>query len=389
MRKHPVMQMVVVGAIVTAIGIPLALSVPWFPSQASSQAHNVDTLYDVLLIASVPMFAMVLTVVLFSVWKFRMKPGEELKDGPPIHGNTRLEVVWTAGPAILILSLCTYAYTVLHKDEKSKANEITVNVVGEQFTWLFSVPQGNGQAINTYQLYVQKDQPVVFKLTSRDVIHGFWVPSWREKLDVVPGITTTVRVTPTKTGTYQLVCSQLCGNGHSLMRGTIHVLTPAAYQAWRSQQKLTAPFGPSFGGAAGAPSPTGGTSTAASTTTAPAGGTSTTTAPTPTLSAAATAGKAVFTGASGCGSCHTLAAAGTTGTVGPNLGTQLAADCKRPASVTARGSGLTKCITTAIVSPYKFIPSGFQPNIMPATFSSSLTKTQIQDLVAFLSSVAK
>src|SRR6266513_2233788 len=109
--------MVVIGVIATAIGIPLALIIPWFPTDASKQASNVRTLYDVLLIASVPIFVLVETVVLFSVWKFRMRPGEELKDGPPIHGNTALEVIWTAVPAILIISLVTYAYTVLRSNE--------------------------------------------------------------------------------------------------------------------------------------------------------------------------------------------------------------------------------------------------------------------------------
>src|SRR5438105_8976375 len=118
--------MVVIGAIATAIGIPIALIIPWFPSEGSRQAGNVRTLYDVLLIASVPIFVLVETVVLFSVWKFRMRPGDEMKDGPPIHGNTRLEVVWTAVPAILIVALCTYAYTVLRSNEASKKDEMTV-----------------------------------------------------------------------------------------------------------------------------------------------------------------------------------------------------------------------------------------------------------------------
>src|SRR4051794_36031928 len=116
-------QMLLIGAIGVAIGIPLALIVPWFPSEGSHQAARIRTLYDVLLIASVPIFVLVLTVVLFSVWKFRMRPGQELKDGPPIHGNTRLEVVWTAMPAVLIIALCTYAYTVLRANEATKAGE--------------------------------------------------------------------------------------------------------------------------------------------------------------------------------------------------------------------------------------------------------------------------
>src|SRR6201994_4022576 len=119
----------VIGGIAVVIGIPLALIIPWFPNDGSIQSHNVRTLYDVLLIVSVPIFVLVETVILYSVWKFRMKPGEEEKDGPPIHGNTRLEVVWTAIPAILLVSLCGYAYSVLRSNEKSHPGAMVVNVV--------------------------------------------------------------------------------------------------------------------------------------------------------------------------------------------------------------------------------------------------------------------
>ena len=111
------------------------------------QASNIHTLYDVLLIVSVPIFVLVETVVLYSVWKFRMKPGEEEKDGPPIHGNTRLEVVWTALPAVLILGLCGYAYSVLRTNEASHAGEMTVNVTARQFAFEFSYPQSPGKQI--------------------------------------------------------------------------------------------------------------------------------------------------------------------------------------------------------------------------------------------------
>jgi cytochrome c oxidase subunit 2 len=371
--------MFVIGAIATAIGIPLALIIPWFPDQASAQASRVDTLYNVLLIASVPIFVIVETVVLFSVWKFRMRPGEENKDGPPIHGNTRLEIMWTAAPAILIVSLCTYAYTVLHKNEESKKGETTVNVIGEQFTWLFSYPKANNQAVVSPQLYVAKGHPIVFKLHSRDVIHAFWVPAFRTQLDAVPGITGTIRVTPTRLGNYPVVCAELCGNGHSLMRSTVHVLTPAAYQAWIAKQPLQPAPSDSFGGPAGAAAPAG-----AATPAAPAPSTSGATSAT-----SPGAGKAIFTGPGGCGTCHTLAAAGTTGTVGPNLDARLRSDCKSPASIRARGSTLAQCIDTAIIKPYAFIPAGFQPNIMPPNFAQTLTRTQIQALVNFLASVTK
>src|SRR5437588_9030578 len=156
--------MVVLGLIATAIGIPLALIIPWFPAKGSIQAGNVRTLYDVLLIASVPIFVLVETVVLFSVWKFRMRPGQELQDGPPIHGNTRLEVAWTAVPAILIVSLCTYAYTVLRSNEDSKKGELTVNVTERQFAFEFSYPTAPGKQVVSPVLYLPEGRPVVFKL---------------------------------------------------------------------------------------------------------------------------------------------------------------------------------------------------------------------------------
>ena len=98
-RKRTVQQMVVVGVIATAIGITIGLLIPWFPPADSTQADKIDTLWDVLIIASVPIFVLVTVVVCFSILEFRMRPGEENLDGPPIHGNTKLEVIWTAVPA--------------------------------------------------------------------------------------------------------------------------------------------------------------------------------------------------------------------------------------------------------------------------------------------------
>jgi cytochrome c oxidase subunit 2 len=233
--------MVVLGAIAIAIGIPVALSIPWFPDNGSIQAGNVRTLYDVLLIVSVPIFVGVETVVLYSVWKFRMKPGEEEKDGPPIHGNTRLEVVWTAVPAILLVSLATYAYSVLRSNEKTHPGAMVVNVTERQFGFEFSYPQSSGKQIVSPVLYLPKGQPVVFKLRSLDVIHSFFVPEFSEKLDAVPGITTTLRVTPTRIGTYPAECTELCGAGHSLMRATVHVVSPTSFHSWMSSQKPNGP----------------------------------------------------------------------------------------------------------------------------------------------------
>ncbi len=383
LRNRPVLQMICLGVIGLVILIPIALLIPWFPADASKQASNIHTLYTVLLLVSIPIFVMVETVVLYSVWKFRMKPGEEEKDGPPIHGNTRLEVLWTALPAVLILGLCGYAYSVLRTNEASHRGEMLVNVTARQFAFEFSYPQSPGKQIVSPVLYLPNNQPVVFKLRSLDVIHSFFVPEFSEKLDAVPGITTTVRVWPTRIGTYAAECTELCGAGHSLMRATVHVVSPSAFHAWISTQKANGPppvgtpppnaaqFGVP-GAAAASSSPSGSSSSSGS-----------------SSAASAAAGKTIFTGAGGCASCHTLAAAGTTGTVGPNLTQRLKSDCATPQSMQIRGKTLADCIHTAITKPYAYLPTGYHAGVMPSNFAQTLGPTQVNALVAYLSSVTK
>jgi cytochrome c oxidase subunit 2 len=389
--------MLAIGFAIAVIGIVIVLVIPWFPADASRQSSNVRTLYDVLLIVSVPIFALVVTVVGYSVWKYRMRPGDELKDGPPIHGNTRLEVVWTAVPAVLILALCTYAYTVLRSNEDSKKSEMTVNVTERQFAFEFSY-QAGGKTIVAPELYLAQGQPVVFKLRSLDVIHSFFVPEFSQKLDAVPGITTTLRVTPTRLGNYPAECTELCGPGHALMRAPVHVVTPQAFQTWLQSQKsnATPPLGtpPPNAAIAGEPgaspsAPAGGSAegSGSAATGQGASSSSSSTSTTSSSSTGATAsiaqGKVLFTGSSGCSSCHTLAAAGATGTTGPNLGTVPVGDAKK------RGLPLNQFIYESITKPNAFISAGYQPNIMPQTFAQTLTPGQIQSLVAFIASATK
>ena len=161
-----------------------------------------------------------------------MRPGEELKDGPPIHGNTRLEIIWTAIPAILLVGLCTYAYVTLIDIEKAQANAMNVRVVGEQFTWTFHYRGEDGKEISSNQLYLPENTPVYFTVQSKDVIHDFWVPAFRMKIDAVPGIDTHLRVTTKGApGNYPVVCAELCGLGHSTMRQTAHVLSRSDFDA--------------------------------------------------------------------------------------------------------------------------------------------------------------
>jgi cytochrome c oxidase subunit 2 len=243
--RHRIAQAVAFAVVASAVGIAIGLSIHWFPVQAAKEASKIDTLYDVLIIVSVPIFVMVLTVVLFSVWQFRMKPGEELKDGPPIHGNTRLEIVWTAIPAFILISLCTYAAVVLHDIEaKAPGGSMLVNVTGEQFAWHFAYPGAGGKIVRSDELYLPLGKQVKFDVRTKDVLHDFWVPAFRQKIDAVPGLVTSYRVTPSRIGTYTVVCAELCGLGHSTMRQTVHVMSQNDFNGWLSDQKLKPPSSP-------------------------------------------------------------------------------------------------------------------------------------------------
>ncbi len=253
-RQRSLIYTIIAAVIAIAIGIVLSFVIHWFPVQASTQAHNTDRLYHVLVIASVPIFVLVVTVILYCAWQFRMKPGEELKDGPPIHGNTRLEVVWTAAPAILLLGLISYSFVVLHDNEKKPAREINVAVTGQQFEWSFQYPPSvtGGKPLETHQLYLPEGESVKFDLRSKDVIHAFWIPAFRIQEDVVPGITTHWRATPDRVGSYPIVCNLLCGVGHSTMRSKVHVMPEADFKAWLRSELASSTASASTGAGASA-----------------------------------------------------------------------------------------------------------------------------------------
>ena len=259
-----VIEMFVLGTIASLAGIALGLAIEWFPEQASTQAGPIDTLWDVLVICSVPIFVGVVLIVVYAALLFRQRPGEESLDGPPIHGNTTIEIVWTALPAILLVVLCVYAYVVMRDIEKAPAQaatpEMKVDVFGEQFAWTFKYAGADDKEVTTTQLYLPQGRSVKFDVHSKDVIHDFWVPAFRMKIDAVPGVTTTYRVTPTKLGAFPVVCAELCGLGHAYMRQTARVLPGAKFDAWL--KKESAESGAAAGGGeadAGAEGATGAT----------------------------------------------------------------------------------------------------------------------------------
>jgi cytochrome c oxidase subunit 2 len=248
--KHPLIRMFLIGAIASAIGVAAGLVIDWFPTNATSNAGEIDTLYDVLIIVSVPIFVLVMTVAIYSVIRFRARPGDK-SDGAPIHGNARLEVVWVLVPTIIVASLAAYAWVVLDDVEAKKANELIVDVHGQQFTWTFDYPNAGGPPVRgAKQLWLPKDRPVYFRIHTADVIHSFWVPQFRLKSDAVPGMTTHIRATPNKIGSYQVVCTELCGLGHATMRQTVRVVDKPAFDNWLASERKRPG---ATGGGAGAP----------------------------------------------------------------------------------------------------------------------------------------
>ena len=253
-EKHPLARMLLIGLVASLIGVAIALAIDWFPTDATTEGNQIDTLYDVLLIVSVPIFVLVMTVAIYSVVKFRARPGD-MSDGAPIHGNTRLEVIWVAVPTVIVSILAAYAWIVLNDVEAKQKDEMHVRVVAQQFAWHFQYLDEEGQP-TTNTLYLPKDKPVKFDVVTRDVLHSFWVPAFRLKTDTVPGLTTHIRVTPNKYGTFDIVCAELCGLGHATMRQNAHVVTQEAFDAWLAKQKPGASDGGSTPGASAAASPT-------------------------------------------------------------------------------------------------------------------------------------
>jgi cytochrome c oxidase subunit II len=330
--------MIALGVFAAIVGTAIVLLMDWFPTEADTAAPRIDTLYDVLLVFSVPIFVLVMSVVIYSVIRFRARPGD-MGDGAPIHGNTRLEVFWVTVPFLIVTGLSVYGWIVLNDVEAKKPNTMIVNVTAQQFTWHFDYPS---QRVKSDQLILPKDRPVEFRLKTKDVIHSFWVPEFRLKSDIVPGMTTEIRLTPNRVGSWNVVCAELCGLGHSTMRQEVKVMPAADFQAWvqKNGSGQRAAGGGQGGGAA--------------------------------------AGKQAFA-SNGCAGCHTFKPANASGTIGPDLDQLKAVAAKRE-----KGKSAAAYVKQSIEDPRAFTVKGFPKNVMPTTFKKDIPPQQLDALVQYL-----
>ncbi len=244
---HPIGRMFLIGSIASAIGVAGVLLIDWFPVQASAGAEDVDLLYDVTLIVAIPIFVLVMAVAIYSVVRFRARPGD-MRDGAPIHGNARLEVVWVAIPAVIVCGLAAYAWVVLDEIEAREPDSLQVSVRAQQFAWSFQYPQPGGRPVESEELVLPAGRQVNFTINAVDVIHSMWIPAFRIKQDAVPGIQTETRAVPIRAGRYDVICTELCGAGHSTMRQNVRVLPPSEFDRWLAGQRGAA--GASGGAAA-------------------------------------------------------------------------------------------------------------------------------------------
>ena len=341
----------VVAAVIASL---VAVLIRWLPESASEEMDRITFVYWFATIICIGIFALVAAVIIEAVWAFRVQPDDDT-DGPPIHGNTKLEIAWTIVPAILVIAIGVVSAVVLSKNANAGSDPLEVKVFAQQFAWKFEYPG----KVQSEELVMPLHRSVKFEMQSADVIHSLWIPQMGQKQDVVPGVTTRIVITPTRTGQFTLICTELCGLGHATMRAPVRVLEPAEFTRWLAKQRAA---GGAAGGGAAAGGATGGTQAGGATSGA---------------SAASALGKQTFASA-GCGGCHAFKPAGTDAEVGPHLD-NLVADAKKA------GEPEDQYIKQSIVDPNAVVVSGYQPGVMPQTFGQTLSAKELDGLVAFLS----
>ncbi len=200
---------------------------PLSPEQASNFAPQVDNLVYFLLVVCLFFATVICAAVIYFIVKYRRKTPDEI--GVPIHGDLRLEIAWIALPFPLLLAMFGWGAAVYVDYRHTPADTLDIYVIGKQWMWKLQQPDGRKE-IN--ELHVPVGRNVRLIMGSEDVIHDFSVPSFRVKMDVVPGHYNTMWFRPTKVGKYHFFCSQYCGTDHAVMGGWVTVMEPDEYAKW-------------------------------------------------------------------------------------------------------------------------------------------------------------
>ena len=231
-------------------GLPGGLS-PIFPTPVSPNGQNIYNLYELISVPAVAIFVLVEALLLIVVFRFRrsrQKPGYV---PPQVHGNTRLEIIWTLGPLLIVLAIAALSFVELQNDFASTGSTIApgagptdldVTVTAYQFGWDYTYPQGftihepGSPTGNVVAFVVPVGKLVRLTLRSRDVIHSWWVPALTGKTDAVPGYDNFTWFRIDRPGEWTGQCAELCGAGHYTMIIKVKAVPEAEFNQWVAEQ---------------------------------------------------------------------------------------------------------------------------------------------------------
>ncbi len=217
------------------------------PKGASEQGHDIFRLWQVFIIAAIPVAGIVYGLIAWSVIRYRRRRSEDPGAlGEQFRGNVRLEVVYIAIPVLIVIGLFVVSVATQDRvDALSPHPDVIVDVTAYQWGWGFAyVDQGvtvvslpSGEFVPGPELVLPLGKTTQIVLTSNDVVHAFWVPGFLYKHDAIPGYTFRFDITPTETGTFFGECAEFCGLNHAYMRFSVRVVSPSAFDGWVSAQR--------------------------------------------------------------------------------------------------------------------------------------------------------
>ena len=221
--------LVIVTSILAYVGLNAA---HLMPVAASAQSVPIDWLWNLELMMISFLFALIVVPMTYSLIVFRRKKGDTT-DGHHIEGNVNLEITWTIIPLFIVMAFAYLGAGNLAEIRRVDPNALVVKVTGQQWSWSFEYP---AYGVTSNEMHIPVGRQVLLQMTSRDVIHSFWVPEFRPKQDLVPGRITELRITPTLIGNYKVRCAELCGTSHAYMEQPVIVSAQADFDSWMSEQ---------------------------------------------------------------------------------------------------------------------------------------------------------
>jgi cytochrome c oxidase subunit 2 len=226
-------MLIPVVALATA-GVAAAANGGFTPQHPHSpNARHVNSAYYLIFGFTAAIFVIVETLLIVFVWKYRSRGRPREFEGAQVHGHTRLELIWTAIPAILLCIIGVYVFWHLPKiadvPAANASDRLNITVEGHQYYWQFDYPNG---ARSIGELHVPANKVVYLTITSPDVAHSWWVPQLGGKTDAIPGKTNHTWFKADRVGTYTGQCAEFCGVFHEAMRATVIATSDADYQSW-------------------------------------------------------------------------------------------------------------------------------------------------------------